>query len=30
MDDLQDMGNLNSRGEIQPVNAQRGQKCQNG
>ena len=30
MDDLQDMENLKPRGEIQPVNAQRGQKGHNG
>ena len=26
MHELQDMGNLNPRGEIQPINAQRGQE----
>ena len=30
MDDLQDIGNLNPPREIQPVNAQGGQKGQNG
>ena len=30
MDDLQDIGNLNPWGEIEPFNEQRGQKSQNG
>ena len=30
MDNFQNMGNLNFRGEIQPVNAQGGQEGQNG
>ena len=30
MDDLQDMGNLNPREEIQPINAQRCQKIKIG
>ena len=29
-DDLQDMRNLNPQGEIKPINAQRGQKGDNG